>query len=390
MSRFEFVGSDRLQIREGGGALSLFGLPFFAAGVFLLLTAAGMIPVTGTERLEAWGLPVVGLMGVAFTMVGGGLVFGRGWVTLDVTQRLVLKSSGLLVPMRETSRPIDDYTAVIISFVEGDSDSADRFPVALKARAGVDLVLSSFTAYAEARAYAAEAARHLRFEIEDASTDHAARLQAGDVDRPLQAQRAAAQERPVNAPSDPRAEVHQETEGVRIVIPNPPMGRIALGFSMIPLAIPFVAAPSLLTFFRQTRTPEPIGWAFLGFLTLFFGVLPAATVVNGFLRSRRGGTVVHASRRGMRVEEKGAWRTRTVAEFDAADILDVDYSTRESALAATRKAVEHKLQESGRLSPEKISPPASAPGGSGGEMDEGSRRHGEDPPGHHQLRMRSR
>ena len=139
MSRFQFTGPDRLQIREGGGCLSLFGLPFFAAGVFLLLTAMGVIPVKGSEKLEAWGLPVIGLMGVAFTAVGGGLVFGRSWTTLDVTQRAVLKSSGLIVPMKETSRPLDDFTAVTIGFIEGDSDSADRFPVALEARAGADL-----------------------------------------------------------------------------------------------------------------------------------------------------------------------------------------------------------------------------------------------------------
>ena len=348
--RFEQVAPDRLQIREGGGCLSLFGVPFFAAGVFLLLTAAGLIPVKGAEKLEAWGLPVIALMGVAFTAVGGGLVFGRSWTTLDVTQRAVLKSSGLLVPMKETSRPLDDFTAVTIGFIEGDSDSADRFPVSLKARTGADLVLAGFTVYADARRYAAEAARHLRVEVEDASTDHPVRLRADDVDRPLhERQRRGEPKHRVTPPPNPRAEVHHETSQVRIVIPHTPMGRIALGFSMIPLAIPLVVGPSLLAFFRDSRTPEPLGWAIIGFVTLFFGVLPAATVVNGFFRSQRGGTIVQASRRGIRVDERGAWRTKTVASIDAADILDVDYSTRESAVASTRKAVEHKLQESGHL-----------------------------------------
>ena len=111
--------------------------------------------------------------------------------------------------------------------------------------------------------------------------------------------------------------MHHETDQVRIVIPHQPMGRIALGFSLIPLAIPLVAGPSLLTFFRDSRTPEPIGWAIIAFVTLFFGILPTATVVNGFLRSQRGGTIVHVSRRGIRVEERGAWKTQTVADLDA-------------------------------------------------------------------------
>jgi hypothetical protein len=40
---FELVTPDRLQIRDGGGCLSFFGLPFFAAGVFLASIAAGVV-----------------------------------------------------------------------------------------------------------------------------------------------------------------------------------------------------------------------------------------------------------------------------------------------------------------------------------------------------------
>jgi hypothetical protein len=213
--RFELVAPDQLLIREGGGCLSVFGVPFFAAGVFLLLTATGLVAMKGTEDLERWGLAVIGLMGIAFTAVGGGLVFGRAWTTLDVTQRAVLKSKGLLMPMKETAVPLNDFTAVTIGFIEGDSDSADRFPVGLKARAGADLLLASFTDYAEARGYAAAAARHLRFDIEDASTDHAVHVSADDVDRPLRGHQSGRHERPASPPSNPRAQVHQETDGVQ-------------------------------------------------------------------------------------------------------------------------------------------------------------------------------
>jgi len=43
---FRQVAPDRLQIREGGGCVSLFGLPFFAAGVFVTLIGLRVVPVT--------------------------------------------------------------------------------------------------------------------------------------------------------------------------------------------------------------------------------------------------------------------------------------------------------------------------------------------------------
>jgi hypothetical protein len=73
------------------------------------------------------------------------------------------------------------------------------------------------------------------------------------------------------------------------------------------------------------RTAE-VGWIFLGFLTLFFGILPAATTLNAFLRSRRGATMVEMSKQGVRIRQRGAWTIQTTASLAASDILDVDYT----------------------------------------------------------------
>jgi hypothetical protein len=64
----------RLQIREGGGALTLFGLPFFAVGVFLLLSTAGLVTV---DRDDPISTPAMVLLGTMFTIVGAILSFGR-------------------------------------------------------------------------------------------------------------------------------------------------------------------------------------------------------------------------------------------------------------------------------------------------------------------------
>ena len=45
-SPIRLVTPDRLQIRDGGGCMAAFGLPFFAAGIFLILAITGVIPMT--------------------------------------------------------------------------------------------------------------------------------------------------------------------------------------------------------------------------------------------------------------------------------------------------------------------------------------------------------
>ena len=105
MARFVYVAPERLQFREGGGVLAVFGVPFFLAGIFLLLTAGGALPMGGDGDLAGWGRPMLGLMGLVFTGVGGTLVFGRAWITLDVAERAATKSWGLLVPFNGQARP---------------------------------------------------------------------------------------------------------------------------------------------------------------------------------------------------------------------------------------------------------------------------------------------
>ena len=120
---FRLITPDRLQIREGGGCMSVFGLPFFGAGIFLFLTLFGIIPMSNADDMPTLVGPLLVVMAVAFTTVGGALVFGRAWTVVDRAQREVIKQWGLVVPLRERTTPIDSYTAVRLGFVEGDSAS---------------------------------------------------------------------------------------------------------------------------------------------------------------------------------------------------------------------------------------------------------------------------
>ena len=341
---FQFVTPDRLQIREGGGCMSVFGLPFFAAGVFLFLTIIGAVPMGNADELPAWGWPFLLLMAIAFTAVGGGLAFGRSWTTIDRTQRQVIKHHGLLVPMRERIVSLDGFTAVRLGFEQGDSDTVDKYPVALKSPAGSVFTLHNFTDYAAARDCAKAVAAHLHVDIEDASTDHPVRLAPGQADIPFRQRWRQEGERhtEVVRPARARSQVTREMSQVTIVIPARPMHALTMATTLIPLGILLAIGPPLSTFFKTSNTPDPVGWIFLAFLALFFGVLPVGMIVGSFLRSRRGATIIEASREGLRIFERGIWRTRQTTALAADDILDVDYSSRESSTASARQAAEEQ------------------------------------------------
>jgi hypothetical protein len=339
------VAPDRMQIQQGGGCLGVFGLPFFAAGVFMLLSSMGLVPIQKGDDLAA--RIVLPFMGVVFTAVGGTLSFGRAWTTVDGTKREIVKQLGLMVPMHTATRLIDDFTAVVLEFERGDSDSADKYPVVLKARSGRNHRLCSSTEYADARGCATSVAELLRLDFEDATTDHPVRLTAGQTEMPLQqrlqmeGRESGSAERPANA----RSQVQREPNALRITIPTPRTHPIAFVLTLIPAAVAFVFVSPFFQFFRQTRTPDPVAWAFLGFIVLFFGVLPGMTALNGYLRARRGGTIVTVSPSGIGVQERGAWRTGPLNSLTAADILDIDFSTSESATSSARLFAEQRARD---------------------------------------------
>jgi hypothetical protein len=348
---FQQAAPGVIRLRQGGGCMAVFGLPFFSAGIFLLLAGLGILPIANAEEMSGFARPAFLLMGLAFTGVGGALVFGRSWVTLDTTQRVVLKQWGWLVPMHTQTHRLEGYSSVLLEFQEGDSDTADKFPIALKSRAGADLPLCSSTQYAEARAWAAAIARHLHLDIEDASSDHSVRLSPDQADLPLQHRLRLEHEKtaPVERPPSARSEVINESAGVQIVIPMPRVHPVALAFMVIPVLVPLVMFQPLSQFFRQTHTPGVVGWFFLGFLILMFGILPASGALHAFLSSRLGRTIVTVSMAGIKLQQRKLWRTKTLALHDASDIMDIDFSTADSLSVSAMRTSEQHVLRSGQV-----------------------------------------
>jgi hypothetical protein len=350
---FREVAPGRIRLREGGGCMALFGLPFLCAGIFVSLAAAGVVRIENARDASPATWPLLALLGTAFTVVGSALVFGRSWITLDATRGVVEKQWGLLVPMRSRTYQAGEYSTVTLAFEAGDSDTADKFPVSLHARTGASLPLCSSTQYPEARAWASVIARHLRLEIEDATTDHPSRVPAGAEELPIRERlrTEGAEQLVAERPAAARSEVTTENGVTTLVIPSPRFHPAQFALMALPAVVPLVVFNPLAQFFRQTKTPDPIGRIFLGFLLFMFIGLPWTIALNAFVRSRRGRTIVTISGSGVRVQERGAWFITTTASHQLADIIDLDYSTAESSAGAARRHAEQSVIQSRGAAP---------------------------------------
>jgi len=106
---------------------------------------------------------------------------------------------------------------------------------------------------------------------------------------------------------------------------------------------PAAVATGILAWLGFFSTPRPLAlieWIFFSLLFVGFGVLPAASVVSRWLRSRVGRTIVTVTPQELRVQARGIFRTRTVTTVSASEILDVDYSTKESMMISARRNAE--------------------------------------------------
>jgi len=338
MAAITEAGPGRLEIREGGGRLTLFGLPFFATGIFMLLASFGI--VTMRSDGEAVTQAAAFALGVLFTFVGGVIAFGRSITSIDIAQQVLTKQWRILLPVRTWTYQLGQYNIVTLAFVRGDSDSADKYPIGLKGNSVAPLPLYSPTRYAEARQYAAAVARHLGLDIEETSTDHPARVTASEADATLQERlRSAATTATPARPTRMMSEISDESGSVRISIPMPRLNPVLAMAGLFPAAVA-IGMLGWLGFLSTPRPLAPTEWIFIALLFAGFGVLPAASVVGRWIRSRVGRTIVTISTEELRVQERGIFLTRTITALNASDILDVDYSTKESMMTSARRSAE--------------------------------------------------
>jgi hypothetical protein len=318
-----------LKRTQGGGMISLIGAPFFLAGVYLSLGAAG-IASTQTET----GGPAIILapMGLVFLAVGGVLVFGRRWLVLDLRSRSILRQIGLLVPLRTEERPLSEFHAVAISHHVGDAETPETYPVALRASTGKDVAIVAPLQFAESFAAAEYLAQALSLQLVDATTDHETVLSPERIGESLRDRlsRSPAGAPPERPPSM-RSNVIETAGRTSIVIPGG--GPTLAGYAglYLPILVFFVAM--LFAIPVLMRSSKPL--TFICIMLLLFGAPTVYGSVRFMISSKRKGITVTVSSAGLMIEQPGNAKT-PFTEIPARDILDVDWSTFESAVASAR------------------------------------------------------
>jgi hypothetical protein len=354
---FRRIGPGVIELRQGGGCLAVFGLPFFLLGVYLLLGALGFV-VVNDEFSHPNSRSALAGMSLTFGVPGAAFIWGRRSVTLDRLRGLVTRRFSILAPLWTVERQLAEFNAIVI-VLQADAESVDRYPVQLRASAGRNFTISSPAIFGEARTQAAFVAQELQFPIVDTTTEHEVVLTPDHAVDTLQdrLKAAGAGDRPPT-PTAMRSQVSESPVGVTISIPrrtSPLAGGIAAVFG---LAVLLIVAPTLWRVWQRADTPLGVRMALVGFLIFFFGLLPLASsaAAFGFIRNR---VVAQASPAGMTIERHRSAGGVKAETLPASDILDIDYSTMRGMVDSARRAAGYSAgatrfaEHLGRLVPNK-------------------------------------
>ena len=312
---FFYRDAGTLEFRSGGGCLTLFGLPFLLAGLFVMQFPLGLIPLE--ERPEG---PLVSalviLLGSVFALVGAILVFGRAGLVLDRGRGWITQWYGLLVPMKRVEYLLDSIRQVEMDFSRGDSDSADTWPVKLSGE-GIPkpIAVAQPAKFAEARRIAEELARFLHKPLVDRSTGEKVTRDAGHLDESWRDRVGRTQGHAAPMPPQPpgmRSRVERTAEGCIFHIPGPPL----VWYHFIPVLFPIVFAGFVAWFFLPALLavpiPDWIRYFFLGFVGLFLIAAPVVSSLLSLLRLKNQFERVTVTKAFLRVEALKQGKRSTV------------------------------------------------------------------------------
>ena len=209
--------SHRLELRGGGGAVALFGLPFLLAGLFVMGLGSGLVPAQNGPP-AAVGL----LFGAVFAGVGAVLVFGRSGCVLDTRHGTVTRWWGLLGPWWRRERSLAELDRVTMTREVRRSDKSTYtvFPVRLAGN-GEAVTLAESRKEETARKLAEDVAKFLGFPLADSSTGAEVVREADSLDASVRerAVLAGSPELLPERPADLRCRIRRKADAVMIEIP---------------------------------------------------------------------------------------------------------------------------------------------------------------------------
>jgi hypothetical protein len=160
---------DVMTRKEGGGCLSVFGIPFILFGLLFMLLSLNIMADT----------PYVGYMfffcGFLFATVGACLAFNRSGLTLDRRRGTAVRWWGLIFPMKRWEILLGQVESVVMTPDPVDRDAEEPLETFTIELIGRDLeepffITRSYSDYETTRRYVEGLARFLDKPIEDVSS----------------------------------------------------------------------------------------------------------------------------------------------------------------------------------------------------------------------------
>ena len=324
-SPFIYKDQATLEIRRGGGCISIFGLPFLLAGLFIMQIPLGIIPMEDSPG----AIPsiIIVLFGSIFAAVGTCLVFGRSGIIMDRGRGRVLQWYGLLVPMKRTEYMLDSIRQVEMSFSSGDSDSAATWPVKLSGEEiAKPISVLQPTNFTEARQWAEELSRFLRKPLVDSSTGESVTRDPEHLDESYRDRVRRTGEAVSVLPPEPstmRSRVERTGDWIIVHIP----GQAKSGIYYIPVFFSLVFAGIVVWFFLLPIIASPmpgfIRYVFLSFISLFFIAGPVISVLLRVFRLKKEFERIIITKDVLRVEalKQGKHATTEIPVSELEDLV---------------------------------------------------------------------
>lgn len=305
------LDSERYRLQRGGGCLAVFGLPFLAAGLFVLCS-----PLLGIPWKNASGGPASWWFlipfGSVFAAVGAGLVFGRTGIEVDRPTGTLRRWWGLLGPWVSREESLQRFDRVLLTHEvrRSDSGSYTIYPVQL-AGGGAPITVASSRRYGTARQQAEGLAKFLQLTMEDRGGHEVIIRPPDRLDESVRAQArrlGAAHPRPAPPPRS-ALQAELSTGHARVELPAPgvqPMHWVVFAVTLVFPAFFLLGFGSAFT-----------GW-FVAFAALFIFGPPLAVGVPILAWATRRDTLT-VDRHRLCVERRWAFGHRII-ECDAGEI----------------------------------------------------------------------
>lgn len=307
MKRIGMSDPNYLSYRDGGGCVTLFGLPFLIAGLAVLfLSFSGTLKgKNGQPAPLIFGI----LFGGVFTLVGSILSLGRSGYDFDRRLKTVREWSGLLFPMFTRLHAINSYNEVRISREVRKSKNSTYYvyEVSLRHNGENALKLTAPTDMHEARRLGEEIAKFVELPLVDACADEVVRRPHDQLDASLKEQiERSGKSVDLSAPPEGmRTTYEAHGDAVHFHIPPPPAS--CMHFAPVGCATIFagIFASTMFADILTGATSSTEKLVFASVVGFFFIVLPIGGTFLGALSQRRKRWEVVANPQELRVTTYG-------------------------------------------------------------------------------------